>query len=305
MASRILYNNGLEIDQAISGAYPNIILRGSGFVRDTGVQVISGQKFFYDTITFYSGLNVSGDFVPSGSIVGNLNPKTDNYYNLGISGKEWANLAVGGTGRINYLHVDVDASVTGNLAATGTLKVGGTATLYGDFVPTNIAANLLPKTSNTYDLGSNNQQFQNAWISGTGRIYDLRIQNNASVTGNLTVSGNIGATGNISSIGAASFGVLSAAAISTTGGYGNISGRSIITTGTAILGATTVISASSTGTISSTNSGVFRAMFITGTGIPATATSAGALGQILMGDGYLYACTGANLWGRTHLTGWV
>lgn len=305
MASRILYNNGLEIDQAISGAYPNIILRGSGFVRDTGVQVISGQKFFYDTITFYSGLNVSGDFVPSGSVVGNLNPKTDNYYNLGISGKEWANLAVGGTGRINYLHVDVDASITGNALVSGALTVGGTTTLYGDFIPTNIATNLLPKVTNDLNLGSNSQQFRNAWISGTGTIYDLKVQFNASVTGNLTVSGNIGATGTISSVGAANFGTLSASSISTTGGYGSISGRNLLTTGTASLGVTTMVSASSTGIISSTNSGVFRAMFITGTGIPTSSTGIGTIGQILMGSGYLYACTGTNLWGRTHLTGWV
>lgn len=293
MASRILFNNGLEIDQAISGAYLALVVWDTGLVRNTGAQNVSGAKTYHDAAYFKSSVGISGDLVPSGDIIGNLNPKANNYYNLGISGQEWANLAVGNTGRMNYLHVDVDASITGNLAATGTLKVGGTTTLYGDFVPTNIATSFLPKTSNIYDLGSNSQQFRDAWVSGTGRIYDLRVQTNASITGNLTISGST------------TLNLLSASSISTTGGYGNISGRSVVTTGTAILGVTTVVSASSTGIVSTTNSGVFRAMFITGTGIPATATSTGALGQILMGDGYLYACTGANLWGRTHLTGWV
>lgn len=291
MASRILYNSAEEIDLAISGAYLSLIVWDTGLVRNTGAQNVSGAKTYYDAAYFKSGVGISGDLVPSGNIIGNLNPKSNNYYNLGISGQEWANLSVGNTGRINYLHVDVDAFITGNTLASGTLTVGGTTTLYGDFIPTNIATNLLPKTTNDLNLGSNSQQFRNAWISGTGTIYDLKVQSNASITGNLTVSGSITVTGSISSIGSVNFGTLT--------------GRSITTTGTASLGVTTVISASSTGTISSTNSGVFRAMFITGTGIPATPTSAGALGQILMGSGYLYACTGTNLWGRTHLTGWV
>lgn len=305
MASRILFNNGLEIDQAISGAYLALIVWDTGLVRNTGAQNVSGAKTYYDTAYFKSGVGISGDLVPSGDIIGNLNPKSNNCYNLGIPGQEWANLAVGNTGRMNYLHVDVDASITGNALISGSLTVGGTTTLYGDFIPTNIATNLLPKTTNDLNLGSNSQQFRNAWISGTGTIYDLKVQSNASVTGNLAVSGNIGATGTISSVGAASFGILSATAISTTGGYGSISGRNLATTGTASLGVTTMVSASSTGIISSTNSGVFRAMFITGTGIPTSSTGIGTIGQILMGSGYLYACTGTNLWGRTHLTGWV
>jgi len=305
MASRILYNSAEEIDLAISGAYLSLIVWDTGLVRNTGAQNVSGAKTYYDTAYFKSGVGISGDLVPSGYIIGNLNPKSNNYYNLGVSGQEWANIAVGNTGRINYLHVDVDAFITGNTLVSGTITVGGTTTPYGDFIPTNIATNLLPKVTNDLNLGSNSQQFRDAWFSGTANIYNLKVQSNASVTGNLTVSGNIGVTGTISSVGAANFGTLSATSISTTGGYGSISGRNVTTTGVASLGVTTMVSASSTGTISSTDSGVFRAMFITGTGIPTSATGIGVIGQILMGSGYLYACTGTNRWGRTHLTGWT
>ncbi len=275
MASRILYNNGLEIDQAISGAYQNIIERGSGFIRDTGVQVISGQKFFYDTVTFYSGLNLSGDLSLGGKIIGNLLPKTANSYDLGAYGQEWKSLYLSG-----------NSSVEGNSDVTGNMAVGGTTSLYGDFIPANIATSLLPKTTNLYDLGSNAKQFANLWINGTGRINSLHVNGNSSVSGSETVVGQF-----------------SAGSISTTGGYGNISGSNLITTGNASLGVTSVVSLASAGSVSSTSSGVYRLLYVTGSGIPATATSAGSFGQIVLGSGFLFACTGTNAWGRIPLSG--
>lgn len=193
MASRILFNNGLEIDQAISGAYPNIITRGSGFVRDTGVQNISGVKYFYDRITFYSGINVTGDFSILGSVVGDFYPKTNNAYDLGTSVLEWKNLYLDGTGRIDSLFVDENATI-----ATG-LSVGG----------------------------------------------------------NAVTSGN-----------------------SSTVGYSTAS------------------------SFMSSGSGAFGRLFVSGTGIPASSTSVGVYGEIIVGSGHLFACTGTNLWGRIALTGW-
>lgn len=285
MASRILYNNGEEIDLAISGAYPNIILRGSGFVRDTGVQNISGQKFFYDTITFYSGVGVSGDFVPSGDIVGNLAPKATNIYDLGSASKQWRNLFLGN-----------DLRASGNSYLTGNLSVGGNTVLNGDFSPTNVAVNFLPKTNNLYNLGSSSQQFANAWIDGTGRIDNLHVDENAFISGNASISGNAAITGNLAVTGTTTVRSLSAASISS---LGNVSGASLRTTGTANLGVTTAIS------INSSGSGSFGQLYITGSGIPTSVTGVGTFGQIIIGSGYLYACTGTNRWARTHLTGWV
>lgn len=275
MASRILFNSAIQIDQTISGGYIALVLRGTGLIRNTGIQDISGSKYFYDTITFVSGLNVSGDFVPSGYTAGHLSPKTNNLYDLGDSTHEWRNLRIDGIGRIDTLHVDENASVTGNL------NIVGTTYLSGDFIPVNIAASLLPKTNNLYDLGSISQEFRNLWIGETGRINNLHVDENLFVTGNLSTLGNSVVSGNSNISGA-----LSVSGITTVRQFSSSN-------------------VSTTGLVSTTDSGVFRALFVTGTGIPTTPTGLGYFGQMLMGSGYLYACTGTNLWGRTHLTGWV
>lgn len=269
MASRILYNSGEEIDLAISGAYPNIIIRGSGFVRDTGVQNISGVKYFYDRITFYSGVNVTGDFVITGNVLGDLTPKTDDLYSLGSSALEWANAYFDGFVRTDTLHVDENANVTGNLFVNGNVTGSGNAnfagamtvvgnsqlgntTITGDFSPNNFAAHLIPKTDNLYDLGSSSFEIRNLFVDGTGRIDALLVDENASVASGLSVGGNI-------------------------------TGGSVTTSGSATVGA----------------------LFVTGTGVPTGAGAAGSPGQIVWGSGYLYVCTGTNMWGRTHLTGWL
>ncbi len=285
MASRILFNNGLEIDQAISGAYPNIITKGSGFVRDTGVQSISGVKYFYDRITFYSGINVTGDFVITGSVLGDFYPKVDNAYDLGTSTLEWKNLYLDGTGRVDSLFVDENAviatglSVGGNAVISGNLStIGnstasaymttgsgnfGSLTITGDFNPSNIAAHLLPKTTNLYDLGSASQKFRNLYLDGTGKLDSLEINENAIVQSGLSI-----------------------------GQSATISGNS------------TVIGTDTASSFMTSGSGAFGKLFVTGSGIPTTSTGAGVFGQILLGSGYLYACTGTNKWGRALLSTW-
>lgn len=263
MASRILFNNGEEIDLALSGAYPNIITRGSGFVRDTGVQNISGVKYFYDSITFYSGINVTGDFSILGGVVGDFYPKTDNLYDLGTSVLEWKNLYLDGTGRIDSLFIDENAVIATGLSVGGNAIITGNLTVVGDFIPTNVAASYLPKTDNLYDLGSPTQEFRNLYIDGTGKIDSLEIDENAIIQSGLSIGQSLTASGNSSTI-----------------GYSTAS------------------------SFMASGSGAFGKLFVTGTGIPLTATSAGVVGQILVGSGYLYACTGANLWGRTLLSTW-
>jgi len=203
MASRVYHLNGLQIDQATSGAYYNIIIRGSGFVRDTGVQNISGQKSYYDTATFYSGLNLTGDFVPSGSVAGNLTPKTDNYYDLGSVTKEWKNVYCDGTGWFDTLVVDENLtvatglSVGGTATITGDLNLTGNFTVTGDFLPKNIATHFLPKTNNLYDLGSLAAQFKNAYFDGFVQTDDLIVDQSASISSSLLVSGNITGVGDL------------------------------------------------------------------------------------------------------------
>lgn len=237
MGSRILYNNGLEIDQALSGAYSNIITRGSGFVRDTGVQKISGVKTFYDRVTFISG------FVIFGNVLGSLVPTIDDLYNLGSSTSEWKDLWIDGTARIDSLHVDEAANFSGDISAhasvyvLGNSTVTGNSTIVGDFIPANFAAHFLPKNDNTYDLGSPSQEIRNLYVDGSGRIDTLQIDENATIEG----------------------------------------------------------------------TGQFSTVILTGTSVPASQTAVGTRGQLAVDftSGYLYICTGTNLWGRTHLTGWI
>lgn len=285
MASRILYNNGLEIDQAISGAYLSLIVWDTGLVRNTGAQNVSGAKTYYDAAYFKSSVGISGDLVPSGDIIGNLAPKATNIYDLGSASKQWRNLFLGN-----------DLRASGNSYLTGNLSVGGNTVLNGDFSPTNVAVSFLPKTNNLYDLGSSSQQFANIWIDGTGRIDNLHVDENAFISGNASISGNAAITGNLAVTGTTTVRSLSAASISS---LGNVSGASLRTTGTANLGVTTAIS------INSSGSGSFGQLYITGSGIPTSVTGVGTFGQIIIGSGYLYACTGTNRWARTHLTGWV
>ena len=283
MASRVFHLSGLQLDQATSGSYYALIIWGTGLVRDTGAQPISGSKTFYDTAYFLSNLNVTGDFVPSGRIAGNLNPKTDNLYDLGTTTGEWRNIYCDGTGQFDNLIVDENlivatgAIIGGSVTISGNLNVTGDFTLTGDFLPKNIANNLLPKTNNLYDLGSLSNQFKNAYFDGFVQTDDLIVDQNASIASNLTVSGDISGLGNIS-------------------GFGNlgISGNSTIIGDSIIVGDSNVF-----GDLT------IDRLFVSGTGMPTATGDAGISGQFAIGNGYLFICTGTNAWARTHLTGWT
>jgi len=57
--------------------------------------------------------------------------------------------------------------------------------------------NVLPKTTNTLDLGSNAAQFKNAWFDGTVDTDALTVSANATVGGTLGVTGILTATGGV------------------------------------------------------------------------------------------------------------
>jgi predicted acyltransferase (DUF342 family) len=265
MASRVFHLSGLQLDQATSGAYYALIVWGTGLVRNTGEQPISGVKTFYDSAFFLNNVNVGGDFAITGDVVGTLEPKTDNLYNLGSTSKEWRNVYCDGTGWFDTLIVDENLtvatglsvsgsttiggslSVGSNSTITGNLNVTGNFTVTGDFLPKNIATHFLPKTNNLYDLGSLSSQFKNAYFGGFVQTDDLIVDQSASVASNLTVSGN-----------------------------------------SSVIGDSTI-----------------GRLFISGTGIPTGTGAIGTRGQFAVGSGHLYICTGTNAWGRTHLTGWT
>ena len=59
------------------------------------------------------------------------------------------------------------------------------------------SVNVLPKTTNTLDLGSNAAQFKNAWFDGTVDTDALTVSANSTIGGTLGVTGIITATGGV------------------------------------------------------------------------------------------------------------
>jgi hypothetical protein len=111
--------------------------------------------------------------------------------NLRISGNTIESL----TGEVNVtaangqINLQNNTSITGDLDVTGTVTIGGNITI-GDqssdtisFVA-GINSNLVPATTNLYDLGTSSLRWQNLYLSG-----------NFNTTGNMTVTGNISSTG--------------------------------------------------------------------------------------------------------------
>lgn len=287
MASRVFHLNGLNLDQSTSGAYYALIVWGTGLVRNTGAQPISGHKTYYDLASFLSGVNIGGDLTLTGQFVGDFVPKTDNFYDLGSLSKEWKNGYFDGQLRTDTFLVDENAYVTtglyvgGNAVLSGDLILGGNSTtsgnstisgncditgnliITGDFLPKNIANHFLPKTGNAYDLGSSSFEFRNAYFDGTVQTDSLLVDESVIIASNLSVGGAATISGNLSTIGS-----------STAASY-NSAGRATV-----------------------------GSLTITGSGIPASTGSAGLFGQIVLGSGYLYACTGTNMWARVSLSAW-
>ena len=57
------------------------------------------------------------------------------------------------------------------------------------------ATNVLPKTTNTLDLGSAGAKFKNSFFDGTVTTDDLAVTGGSVLTGNATVGGTLGVTG--------------------------------------------------------------------------------------------------------------
>lgn len=321
MASRILTNRGLEIEQTLSTGYLALVTRGIGLVRDTGIQNISGVKYFYDTITFYSGINVTGDFSILGGVVNNFYPKTDNLYDLGTASLEWRNLFLDGTAKVDSLIVDENAVIATGLSVGGNGVVSGNFNISGDFIPTNVAANFLPKTDSLYDLGSASQEFKDLFLDGTARVDSLVVDENAIISTGLSVGGNVVVSGdflptnisvsllpktdNLYDLGSPSQEFKDAYFDGTVKTDSLVVDESAVVLANLSVGQNFVSTGTSTASsVISSGSGSFGRLFITGSGIPLTPTSAGTFGQIVIGSGFLYACTGANQWGRTALASW-
>lgn len=197
------------IDQTINTAYSGLVLAGTGLVRTTGDQNISGKKTFHGAVDFTgSPINFTGvsSFIPfsdASTDIGSATKRFKTGYFSGVTGFNgyFQNLTVenltslvipslvGVTGRdmtLSGITNIASGNISGNLGVTGTLLVRGVTTLSGNvsFLGTVLS------TGNKTFSGVLNQ-------SGNVNIYgQTLISGNSSFTGNVNVTGNIFLRGN-------------------------------------------------------------------------------------------------------------
>lgn len=161
--------NANQINQALNAAYTGLVFAGTGIVRLTGSQDISGDK------TFYGAVKASGSFDATG--VSRFLPPNNSSVNLGSESLRFKTGFVSGidalTGYIRTLKVD-------NLIAT-------------------VAPNLVNATGNNLTI-SGQTNIQQAAISG-----NASIGGNATITGTLNVTGNTVLAGTVYSTGEKTF----------------------------------------------------------------------------------------------------
>lgn len=257
MPSRYFYNTAEEADLAISGAYPNIIIRGSGFVRDTGVQNISGEKFFYDRISFYADVDITGNVNVTGALsqYGNANF----YAPLTVDSSATFESGLTSNGLIQSVSISSPLITGQNFS--GVNNSGQNAyfdylnadTITGDYISGKVLTATSPvgATNTTDIIIFNNGKIRHGgilWL-GTLSLDEFGMNNNANKDFDFNVTNH----------------------------------TLRINSNYTYLNSKTVISGAA----------------------PATPTSNGIRGEIATSGNYLYVCTGTNLWGRTHLTGWV
>jgi hypothetical protein len=197
------------IDQTINTAYSGLVLAGTGLVRTTGDQNISGKKTFHGAVDFTgSAINFTGvsSFIPfsNASIdVGSNSRMFRTGFFSGVSGRTGyfqnltvANLitslvpslvSVTGSGMtLSGTTNIVNANVSGNLGVTGNLLVRGTTILSGDI---SFLGGVLSTGNKTFS-GVLNQ-------SGNVNVYGQTfISGNSSFTGNVNITGNLFLQGN-------------------------------------------------------------------------------------------------------------
>lgn len=211
--------NANQINQALNAAYTGLVFAGTGIVRLTGSQNISGDK------TFYGAVKASGSFDATG--VSRFLPPNNSSVDLGSESLRFKTGFVSGidalTGYIRTLKVDnLIASVTPNLvnvtganltisgqtniqqaAISGNAFIGGNATITGTLNVTGstVLAGTVYSTGEKTFSGTLNQS-GSLNIFGTESISGgLNVTGDVYCTGNALIKGNVSITGNHSQTG--------------------------------------------------------------------------------------------------------
>ncbi len=208
-------NTASQIDQTIQSAYTGLVLAGTGLVRLTGNQNISGTKTFANQVNVSGNANFSGDV--SLTKIAQAQPTSDSSVDLGstslkfrtgffsgvsgftgyfdnlkvgffdagsldinIDSKTGSNLTLNGTTNLNNIVVSGNSSITGNLNVTGSATLNNL----------NISGTVYSTGNKTFS-GS---LFQTGNVNISG---DLILRGNPRITGSSFVSGNSTTIGNI------------------------------------------------------------------------------------------------------------
>lgn len=203
-----------QINQALNASYSGLVSAGTGIVRLTGDQQISGIKTFKDSV-YLSGLSnlpSVNQISPTGNVSIDLGSSSNRFrtgYFSGVTGftgyfeylkvanldasvtvnldnKTGSNLTINGQTNVQNLTVSGDQAIASGLTVSGGLSVSGNAILNGT----------VTATGNKSFSGILNQ-------SGNVNIFGAEsVSGNLRVTGDIYCTGNFSADGNISFTGA-------------------------------------------------------------------------------------------------------
>ena len=218
-----LQNTALQLDQAVQASYNTLILAGTGLVRLSGDQNISGNKTFLNNVNVTGALSVTGNSTLNS--VAKIQPSSNNTVNLGSSNNTFLTgyftSVSGQNGYFNSLSANtilgfepllnttgLNVTITG-LNVTG-LRVSGVftgidgATIYGttSLKDLNITGNIYATGAKTFsgslfqsgDLSVTGNSTFRGKIDATG---NLNFTGNARFTGAISLGGNISGTGSL------------------------------------------------------------------------------------------------------------
>lgn len=162
-------------------------------ITTTGNVDVGGNLTVTGTTTFNGGTLTLGDADTDNVVFGadvqsSIIPDADDTYALGTAAKKWSDLHV------------VDITATGNIEATGTLSSGNLATLHSLSVTNDatVSGNISATGNYTSAAGNFTLTSGNASVGGTlGVTGNATVGGTLGVTSDATVGGNLTVTGNL------------------------------------------------------------------------------------------------------------
>ncbi len=169
-----LTNGSIADATAVQTNFNDLIASLSDGTKDLSISALTcaGSATFAGNVTL--GNATADDITVTGSIASSVPVKTTNTYNLGATSLRWANIYSVLLNISGATTLSSTLAVTGAATLSSTLAVTGAATFNGDVTLGNatsdditvtgrLAASLVPKTDDTYDLGTSALRYRVAY----------------------------------------------------------------------------------------------------------------------------------------------